>query len=260
MSTHDPSSAHSSSSEKPPVDTAVVSTRSNASRIRSLILLGILVLLLGALWYDYKVARPGVERAFDSIAKLNEELNSQPGRKYVTNKEVQEKLHRSPVQSFQEGPYQVEVYSWRAGLPIRSHNYYAVYSAGTPLVFLKHYKFELPMEELEVMPMTSHALEVDPDSLPGEPTGFSGIGEAPRRQRPDTDTDGGEKSSASEQKSSGETSDAAESAKPGAKDDPSSTSSNEQTPASSPAKDEGKTDGSSPSPEKATKKTDATIE
>ena len=121
-----------------------------SGRNRSLLLLGVLVLLLVALWYDYKIARPQVETAYETVGKINEEYNSLPGKKYVTDKDVQQTLNRKPASVIQEGPYHVEVYSYRSGLPIRSHNYYAVYSAGQPLIFLKHYKFELPMEELKV--------------------------------------------------------------------------------------------------------------
>jgi len=115
-----------------------------------MVLLLILALLLFALWYDYKVARPAVDQAFETIAKYNSEVNSSAGRKYLTDKDVQEKLQRTPSDSYIEGVYQIEVYSWRSGLPIRSHNYYAVYSAGTPLVFLKHFKFTLPKDELKL--------------------------------------------------------------------------------------------------------------
>ncbi|MGE0755752.1 MAG: hypothetical protein AB7F89_01080 [Pirellulaceae bacterium] len=113
-------------------------------------LFALLGLALFALWYDYKVARPAVEAAYDTIEKYNGEVNTTAGRAYVTEKEIQEKLGRAPDNTFTEGPYHIEEYNWRAGIPIRTHKYYAVYSDGTPLIFLKHFKFELPPEELAV--------------------------------------------------------------------------------------------------------------
>jgi hypothetical protein len=153
MSTHDSASKASSmpSSEVVPARSAENIAKSDAARKRSLVLLGILVLLLGALWYDYKIARPKVEFAYEAVGKVNSEYNAYAGKKYLTEKEVQTILNRQPASFIDHGTYHVEVYSWRSGLPIRSHNYYAVYSAGTPLVFLKHYKYELPMEELRTL-------------------------------------------------------------------------------------------------------------
>jgi hypothetical protein len=109
--------------------------------------LAVLGALIFALWYDYKVARPAVETAFDTISKFNETTNTSGGRKFLKNTDIQDKLNREPTRTYDEGDFHVEVYSWRSGLPIRSHNYYAVYQRGTPLVFLKHFKYEVPPDE-----------------------------------------------------------------------------------------------------------------
>lgn len=104
--------------------------------------------MVGALWYDYKVARPAVDSAYARIGKLNEEVNSNSGRTYMTEKDVQAELARAPSETFTEDRYFVEVYSWRAGLPIKTHNYYAVYTKGPPHIFLMHYPNELDRSEL----------------------------------------------------------------------------------------------------------------
>jgi hypothetical protein len=186
MSTHDPASVPPSSpvSETDP-------PKPSASNTRSFALVGILGLLLLALWYDYKVARPQVEHAYNSIEKINSEYNSLPGKKYLTEKEVQSTLNRKPAKVLDEGQYHVEIYSWRSGLPIRSHNYYAVYQAGVPLIFLKHYKFGLPMEELQgILPGAIGSEEMSPEELEkmSDSTGFQmrpqgeeGAPERPRR-------------------------------------------------------------------------------
>ena len=124
-----------------------------ASRTRTFVLLGLLGLMLFALWYDYKVARPAVEDAYARIGKLNADINSQAGNKYMTNVDVRNELKRSPIRTFSEGGYLVEVYGWRAGLPIKSHEYYAVYTDDKPNIFLKHYTTELDMDELKALPL-----------------------------------------------------------------------------------------------------------
>ncbi len=132
----------------PSTPSAPTAPASSAARIRLLVLVGLLGLMAGALWYDYKVARPAVENAYARITQLNSDVNSRAGRKYLTNKDVQNELKRAPIETFSEGGYFVEVYGWRAGLPIKTHNYYAVYTDGAPYVFLKHYMTKIEMDEL----------------------------------------------------------------------------------------------------------------
>lgn len=124
-----------------------------SSNTRFIVLLVVFGLMLGALWYDRKVARPAVEDAYARIAKLNNKINGSSGKAYMTDKEVHDELKRKPIDQFKTGPYLVEVYGWRAGLPLKTHKYYAVYGNGKPLVFLKHYMNELDMKELEDLPL-----------------------------------------------------------------------------------------------------------
>ena len=138
--------ALSSSSEKPSEQPS--STHSRGGRLRRYILFALLLVMLGALWYDRKVARPSVESAYDRIERLNEGINAEKSRKQLTSKEVQTALNTMPDRVFAENGYQVEVYSWFAGLPFKTRDYYAVYSSAPPNRFLKHYKFELPKDEL----------------------------------------------------------------------------------------------------------------
>ena len=46
----------------------------NGSRGRLFVLIGLLALALFALWYDYKVARPAVEQAYERIAAKNADI------------------------------------------------------------------------------------------------------------------------------------------------------------------------------------------
>ena len=50
-----------------------------AAVIRMYVLLAVLATLLFALWYDYRVARVGVDQAYATIADLNDARNSAAG-------------------------------------------------------------------------------------------------------------------------------------------------------------------------------------
>ena len=119
--------------------------------MRVVVLFAVLALMLVALWYDHKVARPSVERAWADVAALNDEINADSGNRITTSADIQKKLSRQPAKVLKSHPpYVIEVYSWMAGLPFRTHNYYAVYTpAGGQLRFVTHFMYELPPGELE---------------------------------------------------------------------------------------------------------------
>src|SRR5687767_12606325 len=98
---------------------------SSSAPIRQGILVVLLLIMLGALWYDYQVARPAVENAYEKIKALNEKVNGAAGQNYMTEKDVQQELQRTPIRTFSENGYYVEVYGWRAGVPTRHHEYFA---------------------------------------------------------------------------------------------------------------------------------------
>lgn len=148
MTTHD-SSTVGTDPDRSHTECRRAVRRTGAVNTRTLVLLVGLGLALFALWYDKKVARPAVEAAYNTIETYNDEVNTSAGRVYLTEKEIQQKLNREPSKSYSDGDYFVEEYRWVSGLPFRSHTYYAVYGAGTPLVFLKHFKYELPPDELK---------------------------------------------------------------------------------------------------------------
>jgi hypothetical protein len=156
----------------PPSHAPAARAPSSAANYRRWILFLFLGVMLIALWYDRKVARPNVEAAYHQVERLNEDVNSRVGHKQVTNQDVQKALGTPPSRVYQEGGYTVEVYSWRAGLPIKTHDYYAVYNSASPPAFLKHYKFEVPAGELtgEGALATEMGAPVPQDKLPGPPT------------------------------------------------------------------------------------------
>lgn len=150
-----------------------------ARNVRLTVLFTVLVLMLIGLWYDRKVARPSVEQAWDSIEVLNNKINSEAGRAAMTNTDVQQALNRQPSRTLADGPYQVEVYSWMAGLPFRTRDYYAVYTPGVgKLLFTTHFKYAIPDGELNPPPPrgdwataedeASPDMSAEADEMPGE--------------------------------------------------------------------------------------------
>lgn len=185
------------------------------SNVRMIVLLTFLILAIGALFYDYKVARPAVEQAYAKIQALNEEMNSQATRKATTNVDVQNALGKRPALTETHGPYQVEVYHFSSGLPLRPHKYYAVYSNGLgdtagALVLMKHYAFAIPEDDL--LPPSADAPSGGSSESPGAPEGItvpSGgppvVPGMPNVPRPEETNAGGSASAPSEGKEEGST-------------------------------------------------------
>ena len=123
------------------------------SKLRLPVLLAILLLLMFAAWYDYKVARPGVNDAFDIVTRLHRKHSGSVTMPVMTNQDVQQAVGASPSYVVTKHDHQIEVYAWTAGLPFRSHDLYVVYYKGDRnenLRFARHYKFVLPTDELNV--------------------------------------------------------------------------------------------------------------
>lgn len=136
-----------------PAGVASKPPRDAGRNFRLIFLSTTLGLMLFALWYEYKIARPSVEAAYESIGQLNERTNHFGRVAPMTNQDVQQALAKQPDYSFSYGPYHVEVYCWTAGLPFHRHEYYAVcIGQGGTMRFLRHYKFHLPTEELDLLP------------------------------------------------------------------------------------------------------------
>lgn len=162
MTTHDDPSNRQQSSQD------ADSQERNGSTRRLCVLIGLLALALFALWYDYKVARPAVEKAYEQVSIMNDEINSAAEHRRMTNVDVQSALRRSPSETFLAEGFTIEAYRWSAGMPIafrglsgdeapgiglKTHDYYAVYRKdGAELAFVTHFKFDLDQEELAVKP------------------------------------------------------------------------------------------------------------
>jgi len=146
--------------------------------LRLIVLLSLLGLMLLALAYDYRVARPRVKSAYDRIASLNDAMNASPESIPTLNTHIHKEIGRTPNRTFTEGRYRVEVFSWTAGLPFRTHDLFAVYFPnGNNMVFMRHYMFQMPPPDELTPRETRPAAEGDFDTveLPGPP----GMGAGP---------------------------------------------------------------------------------
>lgn len=151
-------------------------SRSRGMFVRVAVLSPLLGLMLLALAYDYKVARPKVTAAEAIVAKLNTEMNASPDHRTMTNKDVQNALNRPPSRTFAEGSYQVEQYSWISGLLFRSHSYYALYRpVAGKLCFQMHFSYRLP-PDIGSPPRVEKSGDMGVDDLPGDPAGLSAGG------------------------------------------------------------------------------------
>lgn len=110
---------------------------------RSKILFGILAVGLVALAYDYAVARPAVNDAYDRIAEQSTKVNAD-STKTFTNADVRALIGKEPSRSFDDANGdKVEVYSWRAGFPTKTHDLFAVYKTNNnQLLFHRHAKYQ----------------------------------------------------------------------------------------------------------------------
>jgi hypothetical protein len=113
----------------------------SGAALRKGILYGLLVIMLVALGYDYLVARPAVDEAYDKIVKENQRMNARPGE-VLTNTGVAELIGKEPSETFNDGADLVEVYAFRGGLPMKPHKLFAVYKRqGEQQAFYRHAKF-----------------------------------------------------------------------------------------------------------------------
>jgi hypothetical protein len=171
-------------------------TKAGTSNLRQFVLIGLLVLLVIALVYDYKVVRPSVNTAYDRIAEESM-LKNMRSTEVFTNKDVQELLAKTPSRTFEEsnGNF-VEVYSWRSGLPIRTHDLFAVYKKnGENWLFDHHTKYEHePAEEVYRESNISEPIEgMSSEARPSAAAAAGGSSdEAYRASGPDDSEAGGD--------------------------------------------------------------------
>jgi hypothetical protein len=144
------------------------------SPVRLIVLLGLLVLAIGAFVYDYAGARPGVDAAEKKIGEFVDARNrmSVKDGARVTPDDIHKELGMQPtwVDKHDKDQYEVEYYCWWGQVPffnMRRHYISIVYIGDEPRRFSSHYKNEVPPREAlpYMQEEARRALKIEP-SLP----------------------------------------------------------------------------------------------
>lgn len=122
------------------------------STTRTLILAAILAIVVAALAYDYLVAAPGSEKAFDTLEALAAERESQGTASggLLHSTDVQKAFGFAPTKTKVEQNYTVEWYCWWGNIPgINTWKRYVtvVYVGNEPRHYSTHFKNEPPPAE-----------------------------------------------------------------------------------------------------------------
>jgi len=165
------------------------------SPVRLMVLLGLLLVVVGAYAYDFLVLKPGVKSGYDKIQNLVDERNKlgvQKG-KLVTSADVQQLLGRKPnfTKDDDKLEYTIEYYCWWGSVPVinrRRHYIAVVYTGKQPRHFSSHYQEEPPPEALPIIPEApkdTGKATTDGDGKLPPPNGVEGGGKEPPAKTPD---------------------------------------------------------------------------
>jgi hypothetical protein len=127
-----------------------------ASPLRLIVLLSVLAVSIGALAYDYLVARPGCEAAHKKIQDFVDARNKVGVKEgaLVTADDLHKELGMQPTksESHPKEKYTIEYYCWWGHVPLlnmRRHYIGVVYIGDEPRRFSSHYRNEqVPIEAL----------------------------------------------------------------------------------------------------------------
>ena len=152
----DASQAHGSETATTPSSKTAVATAQAPSRgspLRLGILLLVLAVAIGALVYDFQIAKPGSEAASEKIKNLVETRNQQSVRDSgpVTSADVQKELGRSPTWVEEEPTHTIEWYCWWGKTPIfstRRHYITVLYTGDKRRFYAQQLNGPIPEEDL----------------------------------------------------------------------------------------------------------------
>ena len=111
-------------------DSADQATRgpSSAARKRQMILFTILILGVIALLWEFRVARPKSEQAYEAVQNMLKTNYAGAGEVTNTNEDVKKLIGKAPAQTIPRDQHAVEVYKWRRGLPIMAYTVQVLYN------------------------------------------------------------------------------------------------------------------------------------
>ena len=159
------------------VDSPPQQAAAPSSNVRTLVLLGLLVLAIASLGYDRLVARPAAEAAHQLVNDKASERSSS-ANKQLDNSEVAALFEKGPAERLEGDHYYVEKYSWLGGLPFRSYDCWVVYAPsfeGETKTFRFNAAYLNEKPDPQFMPGYEDNVEIVTE-LPGEPSGAAGPG------------------------------------------------------------------------------------
>jgi len=165
MTTHNVDTAATSGKSPPP------SPPPQTNSARLILLMILLGLAMAALFYDYRIAGPGVEAA-EKKAQEFVDARNRLGVKdsaLVTPDEIHKELGMMPtwVEKHPEDQYEIEYYCWRGPIPVinmMKHYIAIVYIGNEPRRFSSLHKNERPPRE--ALPIPDEIETKDSGALP----------------------------------------------------------------------------------------------
>lgn len=140
--------------------------KNNASLIRQLVLVAILLIAGGALAYDYLVARPAAQEAFEQVEKLQESDTDRD--------EVIKKLGEPSTTYNKEGAITIDLYRFRSGLIFRTYKVYVVYTGAGRIESVSKDKEPSQLDLKDVKVSDDSDSDDAPPAVPDTPVPDSG--------------------------------------------------------------------------------------
>jgi hypothetical protein len=178
----------------------------SGSPVRLIVLIGVLLLAVGGLAYDFYVAGPNSERAYEEIEKMSQAKNemSISAGGIVKSDDVIKVVGFSPTYTQKEKDYTIEWYCWWGKIPVlTTWKRYITVVYGPSGTFVSHHKNEPPAAEslgtyeatdlsgMEVPPGNTPAAQSTDSAAGGE--GQEGKkGKGGKGKRPDADASAAE--------------------------------------------------------------------
>jgi hypothetical protein len=171
--------APASATRPPPASTPA----DRGAAIRLVILLGLLLLVIGAYGYDYFLARTQCETADKNVQQFVDAQNRKGVGEapLVTSPDIQKTIGFAPTwtEEHDDKGYTVEYYCWWGQVPLltrRRHFIAVVYVGSKPRHYSSHYREEPPPEAFPIVdanpkqwPGKDDPITTPPDSASGNP-------------------------------------------------------------------------------------------
>lgn len=149
---------------------------------RTLVLVGVLVVGVALLGYDFYVARPACDAGYAKVqALLESRMGKGHGKDVIGPADVQKAVGFAPASQEKKDDYLIETYQWRGGAMIRSYKVYAVYRGGQNPKLHNVLQNEYPPDEI----LPSAVSRPAPAGKPS--TDNAAAAQAPAAQAPPTE-------------------------------------------------------------------------